>query len=126
MRVYSDIDEDRERVIVTFARDFTLRDIAEMVSTSAKARVLHFPLLADLRKAWFALAPGDAAGFQDLMKQLATKSRLGHAAVLVADAAAMATVELMGKLAGGHCDIKGFYAREEAEEWLGWQEGPAG
>jgi len=53
--MHSDLDLERERLVVTFSRDLTLQDITEMVRISAKAGVLHFKLLADARTAPFDL-----------------------------------------------------------------------
>src|SRR4051794_10909770 len=100
MRIHSDIDEKRERLIVTFRGEVTLYDIFEMVSTSGMARMLHFPLLADLWKARLKLDPADLARFQELVRSLALKSRLGNTAVLVMSAEDLALVERLSEPIG--------------------------
>lgn len=120
MRIYSDIDIPKQRVIVTYVRDVTLYDISEMVSTSGAAGVLHFPLLVDAREARFVIAPEEIPPFRELIRQLATRSRLGQTAVLVSDEQDLAIIEILAKNAEEHCRVKGFFDREEAERWLGW------
>ena len=122
MRIYSDIDLERKRIVVTFAQDVTLDDIKEMVYTSGKAGVLSFRGVADARNASFKLSPGDLPEFQDLLREIASQSRLGQTAVLVSDEAAMATVEMLSGLASEVCLVKGFFDRAEAEQWLGWKD----
>jgi hypothetical protein len=121
VRFYSDIDIPRQRIIVTFIRDVTLYDITEMVSTSGAAGVLHFRLLADARDARFVIAPEEIQPFQELIRQLATRSRLGQTAVWVADEKDLAMVEILAEKAAEFCDVKGFLNRAEAEQWLGWK-----
>jgi hypothetical protein len=120
MRIYSDIDSTKERVIVTFSGEITLYDITEMVTTSGKARVLHFRLLADARQARFQLQPDDIPKFSQLLRELAAQSRLGRTAVWVADEADRAVVQMLADLAKSLCEVDGFLERGEAERWLGW------
>jgi hypothetical protein len=121
MRLYSDIDEARSRVIVTFAGEVTLGDIREMMSTCAKAGILHFQLLIDGRGTRVRLSTHDVTEFQRLVRELAQQSRLGQTAVLVSDALVMGAVTVLSALACGMCNVKGFYDRQKAEQWLGWQ-----
>jgi hypothetical protein len=118
MRIYSDIDEDRQLVTVTFHGRVTLYDIVEMVSTSGKARVLHFPLLADVRKADVALDEADLNRFEELIRGLADQSRLGQTAVVLEKANDLPIIERLAAIAADWCNIRGFLDRAEAEEWL--------
>jgi hypothetical protein len=120
VRIYSDIDIPRQRVTVTFLRDVTLYDITEMVTTSGSAGVLHFPLLIDAREARFIIAPDEIAPFRELVRQLASRSRLGQTAVFVANEQDLATIEILARNAEEYCRVKGFLDRAEAERWLGW------
>jgi hypothetical protein len=123
VRIYSDIDIPKQRIIVTYAQDVTLYDITEMVSTSGMAGVLHFPLLVDARNARFVIAAEEIPPFRDLVRQLATRSRLGQTAVLVSDENDLATIEILARNAEQYCRVKGFQDRNEAEQWLGWTTG---
>jgi hypothetical protein len=118
MRIYSDIDEQRERVTVTFIDKLNLYDIIEMVSTSGKARVLHFPLLADVRQAEMAVREEDLSAFEKLIRALADESRLGRTAVVLNRAADLPIIERLAGIAANWCDIRGFLDQAEAEEWL--------
>jgi hypothetical protein len=118
MRIYSDIDEEHERVTVTFLDKLNLYDIAEMVSTSGKARVLHFPLLADVRNAEMAVRDEDLVAFETLIRGLADQSRLGRTAVVVNREADLPVIQRLADLAADWCDIRGFIDHAEAEEWL--------
>ena len=91
-----------------------------MVTTSGKARVLHFRLLVDARPARFQLQPDDIPKFSQLLRELAAQSRLGRTAVWVAGESDLAVVKMLADLARGLCEVGGFLERSEAERWLGW------
>ena len=120
MRVYSDIDEERNRLVVGYAGQVTLHDITEMTRTSSAAGMLHFQLLADMRLGTMTLEGDDWAGFAALVRKLALGSRLGQTAVLVASLPDLEAAKRITELAAGLCDVRGFLDRTEAERWLGW------
>jgi len=120
MRVYSDIDEERERLVVTFVGTVTMDDIAEMTRTSRVARMLHFQLLCDARKAAVTMAGDDLPRFQAMVRELALQSRLGQTAVVVARETDLIAIDRLADLATKFCDVRGFLESSRAERWLGW------
>ncbi len=120
VRSYSDIDEERERLMVTFSRNLRLDDIREMVSMSDKAGILHYQLLVDASRASLADLDGDPTEFQELLATLARISRLGKTAVFVGNEADLEIVNRLSAAAREWCEINVFLDPESARDWLGW------
>lgn len=121
MRLYTEIDARRSRVLVTFRGAVTLHDVREMMSTSSKARVLAFPTLMDLRNVTIALSPDDIAEILRTAREMALQSPIAKCAVLVSDLENLHRVEEVCQVLGQVSPLKGFLQRIEAESWLGWQ-----
>ena len=120
MRVYTDIDEDRERVVVTFRETLDLHDIREHMFTSEKARVVSFPCLLDSRQATIQISSREIDAILQDAHTLSGHSRLGNCAVAVSDASSLAIVQAAAVKLAGLVTVAGFLNVEEAHRWLGW------
>ncbi|MEO8353081.1 MAG: hypothetical protein ABI680_15225 [Chthoniobacteraceae bacterium] len=120
MRSYSDIDEKRERLTVTFSRTVRLDDIREMVLMSDKAGILHYQLLVDASHASLAELDGDLTEFQALLTELARVSRLGRTAVFVGNDTDLRIVQRLSAAAQNWCEINAFLDPQSGKDWLGW------
>ena len=121
MRLYTDIDPDRHRVVVTFAGPIDLHDVTEMMFTSAKAGALAYPTLIDAGNGTTSLNRQDMEQILAHLQELASRSRIAKCAVLVANAASLSTVTTISELLAVVSPVKGFLSRDEAERWLGWK-----
>jgi hypothetical protein len=120
MRIFTHVDEQRERVIVTYGGDIILHDVMEMMLTSEKARVLVFPTLIDASRASIRLSEDDLREIQRVETDLATRHRIAKCAILVMNEKELqkadAAVELLREIS----PMRAFVDRGAAEEWLGW------
>ena len=121
VRLYTDIDPDQQRVVVTFAGPIDLHDVTEMMFTSAKAGALAYPTLIDAGEGTANLNHQDMEQIRTHLQELASRSRIAKCAVLVADAPSLSTVTTISELLAAVSPIKGFLNRDEAERWLGWK-----
>ena len=120
MRLYTDIDPDKQRVVVTFAGAIDLHDVTEMMFTSAKAGALSFPTLIDAGDGMVLLTPEDMERILANLRELASRSKIAKCAVLVSNPTSLATVTTISELLAGVSPIRGFLDRADAERWLGW------
>ncbi len=121
MRVSTEIDRKKQRLLIKFEGRVAYADIEGMINDSAKEGILHYQLLVDARKVTFNLFPTDISRFADLVQSMAAQSPLGPTAVLVSDAVANGIIHLLSLVASGMCKVKGFRERASAERWLGWE-----
>jgi hypothetical protein len=121
VRLYTDIDPDKERVVVTFAGSVDLHDVTEMMFFSAKAGALSFPTLIDAGDGSVNLSPEDMGQILANIRELASRSKIAKCAVLVSNPASLATVTTISQLLAGVSPIEGFLDRNDAERWLGWK-----
>jgi hypothetical protein len=122
MRLYTEIDVEKSRVLVTFAHTITLHDIREMMFTSSKARVLALPTLLDARNVSIGLSPEDVGEILQSSKELATQSMIAKCAVLVSDEAVLRRVAQVCAVLSQISPLRAFLDRIEAERWLGWSD----
>lgn len=122
MRLYTAIDTLRSRVLVTFRNTVTLYDVREMMSTSAKARILAFPTLLDARDVTIGLSQEDVGEILQSSRELAAQSMVAKCAVLVSTEENLQMVERFCEVLSQISPLKGFLQQIEAERWLGWNE----
>lgn len=122
VRIYTDINIELKRVVVTMAGVLDLHDIKEIISTSEKAQVTSFPALMDARNASVQLSGEDLAQIRGSLQGLKTRFRVAPCAVLVGDPGSLAVVEAAGRAFAGLVPVAGFFDQDEAQRWLGWEE----
>ena len=121
MRIYTDINIEQERVVVTLAGNVDLHDMNEIMSTSAKAQITSFPTLMDARQARVTLTSADLAQIRCSLQELVTRFRLAPCAVVVSDSDSLAIVEEASRVFTGLVRVAGFFETREAYRWLGWE-----
>lgn len=121
VRVSTDLDEERHRLIMTFRGSVCLSDILEMTRVSRAAAILHYPLLVDMRAANLSLGEDDFEGVRAMALRLAADSPLGPTAVLLGNENDLPAVERVSKEIAKFCDVRGFLDEEEARRWLKWE-----
>jgi hypothetical protein len=120
VRVYTDINVELERVVVTLRGTVGLHDINEIVSTSTKAQITSFPALMNASLGSVRLSAEDLALIRESLVSVTTRFRLAPCAVVVSDAASLSVVEAAGRAFAGLVSVAGFLDQGEAERWLGW------
>ncbi len=120
MRIYTDINLELKRVVVTFAGAVGLDDIREIMSTSEKAQVTSFPALMDARHGHVRFSPEDLAQIRGNLQSLTQRFRVAPCAVVVCDSNSLANVEAASRVFDGLARVAGFFDKREAESWLGW------
>lgn len=120
MRIYTDINLELKRVIVTLAGAVGLHDIHEIMSTSEKAQITSFPALMDARQAHVRFSPEDLAQIRGNLQSLTQRFRVAPCAVVVCDSTSLANVEAASLVFAGLVRVAGFFDKREAESWLGW------
>lgn len=93
-----------------------------MIISSAKEEIICYPLLIDARTVTIDLFPEDVNRLRDLLLDLSTKFAIGPTAVLISDDLSEQGTQLVGMVAQGLCEVRGFANRADAEKWLGWSD----
>jgi hypothetical protein len=121
MRLFTHVDEEHQRVVVTYAGSIILHDVMEMMFTSEKARVLVFPTLIDARNASIQLSPDDLKEIQQTEAALATRHKINKCAILVSSPQEFEKADAAVQLLHDISPMQAFLDLEKAEQWLGWR-----
>lgn len=122
MRLYTQIDEVKSRVLVTFADTVTLHDVREMMYTSAKAHILGLPTLLDVRNVSIALSSADVGEILESSRELAAQSFIAKCAILVSSEEVFQRLAQVCEVLSQVSPLRTFLDRIEAERWLGWSD----
>lgn len=120
MRASSDIDEEKQRLTVTFVGNVTFQEIIEWNRLKTAASVLNYPLLIDGRKAHLSVGDESLGDYVTMYQANASRSRLAPIAVVVDSESEAVLLEKLLSHATQWVKSRIFLDIDEARRWLGW------
>lgn len=118
MAITVEVDHDRQRVVARAAGPVTFAGIRAHIEEEGREDGLGYPELIDARGSEPQVSSAEIRETVELLRRLASSSRLGPTAVVVDTDVAYGMLRMLEILLDDVCEVRPFRDLAEAEAWL--------
>lgn len=118
MPIIFTVDHQRHDVRAVAIGPVTFDDVRRHILQERHWRGLSYPEFFDARGAGIALSPSEVRKLVEMLRTLASETRLGPTAVLVSSDQAFGVFRMIEMLVEDVCEVKPFRDEAAARAWL--------